>query len=437
MKKVLFICYYFPPMGMGGTQRSAKFVKYLPQHGWTPIVLTVKNVSYYALDETLNSDVECRQIIRTESLDPLRVFARIRKNKHQSVSTSLDSNSHSRFSSILNRIISGWLLIPDSKILWLPFAVAAAIRLIRKNKIKLIFSTSPPHSAHIGALVLKLLTGVCWVADFRDDWTGGESQPCPTKFHFWSNRLLEKIVLKYSDAVIAMCDGLRQSLQQKQGYTADQSKFVVITNGYDADDFAGLTTISPNSKFTITHCGSVSRVSDPEPFLRAVSNLFQEQPDCITDTDIRFFGTDLFSRLNFLAVELGLEWLIRPTRYLPHRQSVEQLMRSHLLLLTILKTSDEEVITSKVFEYLASGRPILLISNGGEIARMIRSLNRGAVCRPDDIEGIKRTVFRYYQLYQTGQISFAEPLTITQYDRKTLTKQMSIIFDQILQRRLE
>jgi len=257
MKKVLFLCYYFPPMGMGGTQRSAKFVKYLPAFSWKPIVVSVKDVEYYAKDETLLDEIGTTEIIRTESLDPLRLFARFANKRKQDIeSPEIESSKRtSKLLNFLNQIIVGWLLIPDSKILWLPFALKASLKLIKTQKIGIVYTTSPPHSAHLGGLIIKLMTGVKWVADFRDDWTGGESQPCPTIFHRFINRLLEKLVLKSAVRVIAMCDHLTHNLKKKNGYQFQINKFNTITNGYDRDDFSGLLNVPLHSRFTITHCG--------------------------------------------------------------------------------------------------------------------------------------------------------------------------------------
>lgn len=434
VKKVLFLCYYFPPMGMGGTQRSTKFVKYLPKFNWEPIVVTVKKVHYYAHDSSLLQEISNRKIIRTESYDPLRLLARLSKNslitkKADQVTTQ---NRISKLLNLLNHFISGWLFVPDSKILWLPFAIKSSLSVIREHRVAVIYTTSPPHSAHLGGLLLKWITGTRWVADFRDDWTGGESQPNPTILHTLINRLMEKFVLKFADGVIGMCDHLTENLKRKSGYLFPGKNFITIMNGYDRDDFSGLEQLPLEARFTITHCGSISKVSDPEPFLKAIQSLFQRQPQLKNLTSIQFFGTDIYGRLADLLQKLGLAQNISQLKYLPHREALKKIMQSHLLLLTIFKKTDEEIITGKVFEYLASGKPILLVSSNGEVARIIQTLDRGVIVDNHDIVGIQNAILSYLKKWRIGKMKFGDLLSLPQFDRENLASKLAEIFDDLV-----
>lgn len=418
-------------MGMGGTQRAAKFVKYLPEFGWEPWVVTVKDVHYYAHDPSLLQEVRDQQIFRTESWDPLRVIARLmRRASEPEVTPPISNSKKSRFFNWLNRTIGSWIFIPDSKILWLPFAVKTALQLIQTQKIALIFTTSPPHSAHLGGLILKLITGLPWVADFRDDWTGGESQPCPSWLHRFINRLMETWVLRLADRIIGMCEHLTNSLRLKAGYSS-MDRFVTIMNGYDREDFVGLEQIQLNDRFTICHSGSISRVSDPEPFLRAVKSALHQFPELHDQIKIQFFGTDLFGLLTQLTRMLGLEHIVSSPRYLPHREALTAIMQSHLLLLTIIKRTKEEIITGKLFEYLASGKPILLLSSEGEVANIIRSLHRGTVVHPDNISEIQQAILEYVDRWRKNSLEIAPAVSLPQFDRRNLTDRLAQIFSDL------
>ncbi len=420
-------------MGMGGTQRSAKFVKYLPKFDWEPIVVTVKDVHYYAHDRSLLHEIRDRKIFRTESCDPLRLTNRFSKasTPDKKTGNSSTQNRKSKFLNLLNHLIGAWLFVPDSKILWLPFAVKKSLSIIRQYNIRVIYTTSPPHSAHIGGFLLKLITGTKWVADYRDDWTGGESQPSPSIFHTFINQLMEKFVLKVANRVIGMCDHLTNNLTKKHGYFSKNKKFLTIMNGYDREDFSGLGDLQVNSRFTITHCGSISRVSDPQPFLKAIQLLLKRHPKLRHQMSIQFFGTDIYGRLANLVNSLGLNRDIQQIRYLPHREALKEMMRSHLLLLTIFKKTNEEIITGKVFEYFASGKPILMISSDGEVARMIRLLDRGVVVDNHDIQGIQGAIFNYFQKFQHGEIKFNDPLSLPQFDRENLTGKLAKVFSDL------
>ena len=416
-------------MGMGGTQRAAKFAKYLPCFGWKPIVVTIKNVHYYAHDDTLLTEIENVSVYRTESLDPLRLIARFKKQKDSALKDSTPNRAKSILNT-LNEVIGGWIFIPDSKILWLPFAIATAFRLIKKHKIKIIYTTSPPHSVHLAGLILKFMTSAKWVTDFRDDWTGGESQACPSIIHYVINRFLEKIVLKKADKVIGMCDHLTNVLQKKSG--AAKSKFIMIMNGYDRDDFKQALDIPLNRKFTITHCGSISRVSNPEPFLAAIRLLFDKFKGIEKHFHIQFIGIDIYDHLQQLLEKYQLIKTIDPIQYLPHHEALKKMMSSHLLLLTIFRKTNEEIITGKVFEYLGSGKPILLVSNEGYVANMIQDLRRGVVVNNYDINGIKDAIYHYFMQYRKGRLSFVEPLAVPQFDRKNLTSKLANVFESLI-----
>ena len=129
MKRVLVIAYYFPPMGMGGVQRTMKFVRYLPDFGWDPIILTVKDVLYHARDESLLHEIQERSIIRTESLDPQRILWKLMRSEKKRTGTR-SPQKPSILLERINRNLLTWFLIPDPKILWTPHAICRAKRLI-------------------------------------------------------------------------------------------------------------------------------------------------------------------------------------------------------------------------------------------------------------------------------------------------------------------
>ena len=235
MEKVLIITYYFPPIGMGGVQRVSKFAKYLPHFDWEPIVITVKDISYYFYDKSLLNDVKDVKIIRTESLDPLRIsmilkkFFQIKRNKIN------ERYKEGYFKKIYN-IINKWFLIPDSKILWVPFAIVSALKVIKKENIKLIFTTSPPNSCHLAGLFLKKLIKVKWISDFRDYWSMNGISKYPTFFHRFINDFIKKKIIKNADCIIAVSNGIIDEMKRH----SVSHKFYLITNGFDCDDFLNI-----------------------------------------------------------------------------------------------------------------------------------------------------------------------------------------------------
>jgi glycosyltransferase involved in cell wall biosynthesis len=147
---------------------------------------------------------------------------------------------------------------------------------------------------------------------------------------------------------------------------------------------------------------------------------------------IQVFGSDIFDKLKNLLDDLQLNDFIQLPRYLPHQKAIEQIMRSHVLLLTIIKKTDEEVISSKIFEYLASGKKILLVSRGGAVADLIRSTKRGIVVSPDSTEDIKNAIRSFLLQYEKNNLKMAPPIAMNQFDRKFLAKDLAQLFDQLI-----
>jgi glycosyltransferase involved in cell wall biosynthesis len=228
---------------------------------------------------------------------------------------------------------------------------------------------------------------------------------------------------------VGMCDHLTGVLQRKSGLP--HMKFRTIMNGYDRDDFKNVFNVGLNERFTITHCGSISRVSDPEPFLTAVGQLFAEDMAIAKQLYIQFIGTDIFGHLRQLLLRWNLSASIAPIQYHPHHEALKKLMASHLLLLTIFKKTDEEIITGKIFEYFASGKPILLITDGGYIAETVTRLHRGTVVKTDDLMGIKKAISFYYDLYRKNSLPFHKPLSLSEFDREYLAGKLAAMFSEI------
>ncbi len=421
-------------MGMGGTQRAAKFARYLPQFGWQPYIITVKTVQYYAQDATLLQDLNHVPIYRTGSLDPLRLLAlwEKRKNPSKKIKNSNPTTTYQKKSVLkfLNELVGGWLFIPDSKILWLPFAFWQAVKIIRHEKIQVVFTTSPPQSVHLLGKWLKFFCGVKWIADFRDEWTGGESQPCPTKFHTFINRRLEKRVLQSADRVLAICEKLAHNLHKKAG--DDPQKYMTLMNGFDKADFQFDSAVEQNRKFTILHGGSLSKVSNPEPFLAAVSQLFEQKPEFKSQIQLQFVGTDIFGQLPPLLEKYHLKRQVEVENYLPHREAIRRMMQAHVLLLIVIKKGREEIITGKVFEYLASGRRILAIIPEGELAAIIRETSAGTIVSHQDIQQITWAINEYYEQFKTLKIQNKPAESVYRFERENLTATLSIILNSLI-----
>ncbi|MBN2029336.1 glycosyltransferase family 4 protein [bacterium] len=433
MKKVLFISYYFPPMGLSGVQRSAKFVKYLPEFGWEPIVLTVKDVLYHAYDPNLLKELVKTKIIRTESFDPLRIGLKLSFKPKKNLKNNTDVN-HPFLFHVINRHLFSWIFIPDVKIFWIPHALKEADRILYKHHIDLIFTTSPPHSVQFIGWLLKTKQHIPWIADFRDNWRTELFERGPTALHRKLDRWMATCVVSKADKVITTTEPI--AIDFAQLTRRHQRDFFTIPNGFDQAEFSITPkSLSDSEKWTITYCGTLYPERNPYQFLQAVGKAIHDQPDLKKKLRIQFVGSVFEIDLMRMINRCGLNKMVEVKGYVPHQESIGYLMASDCLLLLIAKNESKGVATGKIYEYIASGKPILALVPEGEAKKLVIKHARGIVVPPDDVDGIKAQLIRAFDLWKRKDLKITVPRWkgIEQYSRWHQTKALADIFDRCVE----
>ena len=432
MKKVLIIAYYFPPMGMGGVQRVTKFVKYLPDFGWDPIVLTVKDVIYYAKDEILLDEVKGRTIIRTGSLDPNRIRWKLSRGYASQKTDPEGRRAKESFLEGLNRSITPWLFIPDSKILWLPWAQRSIKKIIHSHQPDIIFTTSPPHSTHLLGRRLKRKIQLPWVADFRDGWLSEGHDQAPSPFHRLLNHWYCQRVISSADRIVAVSEPTARFLASQANRSIND--FTVLPNGYDRQDFPDENKETTSDVFTIGYCGALNEILNPQNFLKAIHKVFQTDSGLKKKIQFVFTGSVANINLNRMIDKLNLSDIFYHNGYQSHIRSIQYLLASDLLLLLLPDTSSQGLIPGKLFEYLASGKPILASVPDGETARLVLQHARGVVVPPDDVEGLAREILRCFELWKRNDLKVTMPRWkgIEIYNRRYQAGQLAQCFDQLI-----
>lgn len=354
MKQLLVISYYFPPMGLGGTQRIAKFIKYLPELGWQPTVLTVKPIAYWAWDESLMADVQHADIVRCESLDPQRLMARFGTRTLAAPQSGEQKKSWAAF--VNNRLLP-WVVQPDSKMLWKPFALRTARRMLRHQTFDAMLTTSPPHSVHLVGRGFKKRSDLKWIADFRDGWAGSHVVQEPSRWHYHRNLAKQKLVVREADAVLSASLGIQQSLQ---GEFRDQDKFHLMTNGFDPQEVQPVDV--KHDRFVLCYSGTINKFADPEPFLDALVLLREQAPVLFDRVQVQFVGLDTLGNFRERVRERHLEPHIDILGYLPHAESVKYINQADGLLLIAQARQVDTFIPGKTFEYIGAQKPIFSVS---------------------------------------------------------------------------
>ncbi|MDY6915421.1 MAG: glycosyltransferase family 4 protein [Candidatus Cloacimonadota bacterium] len=379
MKKVLIISYFFPPLGGPGVQRTQKFVKYLPEFGWQPVVLTVKKIEYVAYDESLLSEISNVPIYRTGSCDPmrlLRIWEKLRGKTKKRVYNKVTEKTKKLWREIFPI---------DSKIGWLPFAIRKGTKLAKKHDFKAVYATLLPYtSALVGYKIAKKLQ-LPLILDYRDLWLGKPEINFFSAWHRKFSRKWETKVLQFASKVIInthrACQRIKQLYPQ-----IDPQKFEVLYNGYDSEDFKNQVK-KEAGKIVFTYTGGFYGERTPKYFLQALEEM-QIPPNVV----FRFVG-NYFSDIKQLFANCNKKEQLQLFPQVNHMQSVQYLQKSDFLMLFIAKRDSEIVIPAKVFEYLAARRPILaMIPPQGEAAEIISKYKAGLICQIDSISEIKNNI---------------------------------------------
>lgn len=395
----LLVIYTFPPTGGAGVQRAVKFSKYLPLNGVDLTVLTVKDIIYHVYDPSLLEDVHSSvKIIRTESLDPLRVGYRIktfiskRRNTGQKSAaikqTTIKAKSSlgigSKFKQIY-RYASKWLFFIDATIMWLPFAVSAGCKAVRKSKIRNIVSMSQPNSLILTSYLISKRTGVPLILDMRDPWVDDPYFTPPTRLHRWFYERIEKRAFDHAKKIVVISESMRTSILKR--HIDLEGKIHVVPNGFDTDDFPvvehlDLQNSSPSGKTLITYTGSLYQHHMPAMslFLQGISEAEKELPGCTKKLKVRVIG-NVEGEVRQLIEESPWSQQFDLVGYVSHSEAVAYTSAADVLLMFIKLdlNRDDDTITlpGKLFEYLGSGKRILYLGPSSEAADIINDCRQG------------------------------------------------------------
>ncbi|MFH1008919.1 MAG: glycosyltransferase family 4 protein [Candidatus Latescibacterota bacterium] len=433
MKKVLIVTYYFPPAGGPGVQRVLKFVKYLPAFGWEPVVLTVEKGDYPALDESLLREVpEGVPVYRTRIFEPYDLYRRFtRRPSDERIPVAvLAQQENQSFSDRVARTIRANLFIPDGRVGWIPFAVKEGVRVIRREGIEVIFTSSPPQTVQLIGMALKQKTRLPWVADFRDPWTDisyyADLHRCCLPAAF--DRAFERRALRSADCVVTVSPSLVRLFQGRA-----ENQYEVISNGYDEESFRCMVPERPE-RFVIMHAGNLSRHQNPGALFEAVSLLASEHDAFSKDTDLVFIGDSRRSIVEDVE-RRGLKRLFQQIGHVSHPEAVSHMVRSALLLLVIPDCANNEgILTGKLFDYMRARKPILGIGPpDGDAAAILRETGSGVMLDYDDVDSIKGYVAQVYGTWREGKVSVfpSDMERIAPYSRARLTQQLATVFSRV------
>jgi glycosyltransferase involved in cell wall biosynthesis len=413
MKRFLFVAFHFPPQAeSSGHLRALKACKHLPEEGWLPTVLTVRPLAYQRVNDAQLKEISPQvKVIRCLALDTAR---------HLSI-----RGRYLRF-----------MALPDRWATWLASALPAGWREIRRDDHGLILSTFPLATAVLIGWILHRITGKPWAVDIRDPLVKEDSptEPSVRRTFLWIERKMVRDAAKLIFTTHAAMDAYLRRYPE-----LSPERCVVISNGYDEEDFAALSLapVAPpqNSRpLKLIHLGLLYRVErDPRPFLQAVARLKREGQVTSQNLTIDFRAPEFEDYYQEMVNSLELQDIVNILPPMPYREALQEAAQSDGLLLFQAASCDQQV-PAKAYEYLRMGRPILsLIGRQGDTARLIRETGGGTIVELSDTDEIYRALPSFLEALRSGQHPLPDAQKVARYSRRTLAAELARCLEEVVE----
>jgi len=412
MKRLLMIAFHFPPLvGSSGIQRTISFARHLPRFGWEPLVLTAHPRAYERVSDNQLTELPTGAIVE-------RAFA-------------LDTSRHI---AVMGRY-PAFAARPDRWVTWWLGAVPKGIAMIRKYRPDALWSTYPIATAHKIARTLHRLSGLPWIADFRDPMA---QDGYPANPETWQSfRKIEETALRNASFGVFVTPGSFR-LYQERYPDIPNARLTVIENGYDEENFALLDGTASREDpllpgtVTLLHSGIVY------PSERDPTHLFRALRIMLDDGHLK--PADLRVRLRAPGHEVLLAKLIDSHRVaeiveiappVPYREALEEMVRADGLL--VLQASNcNDQIPAKVYEYLRCRRPIIALTDlAGDTANLLRKAGIRNIARLDSTDDIVLELRRFLDQVKHGGAPLPSDTIVAGASRSHRTRELAALLDRL------
>jgi len=416
---VLMVAFHFPPQrGSSGSLRTLSFSRYLPEFGWKPIILTAHPWAY--------PDVEPESV---SQVSPAIIVKRV---------LALDAARHLS----LNGRYFDCTAIPDRWGSWLLGAIPSALAMIRKYKPRVLWSTYPISTAHVIGAILRRLTGIPWIADFRDPMVSYDAvknehwprEPGVRKARMW----IERLVVKYSTRAVFVAPGALRVYAARFPHKPSHY-WALIPNGYDEESFLAAETVAamrttPQEQVFLLHSGGIYPGSDRDPsaFFSAIAELRDKGELSPTNFKMSLRGSGREApQLRQLIFNYRLEELVFADAVIPYRNALAEMLQADGLVLFQGHLANT-AIPAKLYEYLRARRPILaLVDTAGDSAALLRSVGVGEIVPIHDKECIMSGLRNFLTQIRLHSAPVAEMSQVTQFSRQSSTQDLARLFDEV------
>jgi glycosyltransferase involved in cell wall biosynthesis len=444
------VLFHFPPLGGVAIARNIRNVQYLPRFGWTPVVVAPRDVGGLMDPGALTLIPPGIRVIRARCLEPrhlgrvaaaLRSFARIwsggrggraiplSRGERSGIATTESAGRETRradpWQSRLWRL-QRLLFFPDNQAGWLPFAVVAAMRTYRSEPFDAVYSTAAPVTAHLVAGIVKQLTGVPWVAEFRDPWLGNPVTKALGGPRPWVHRRLqarlERWIVRSADRVVFVSPSTTQLYRRRY---PDAAEMLTITNGHDPGETIVRPGVPAGSRpYRIVWTGTLDRPGELLMFLEAVKAVVARRPALVGRLEIDFYGyvSDPCQAIADRFVGDGpLAAVLRFPGFVPRSVALEALAEADAALIILGGGPGMgQFVPSKLFDYLGQNRQILAVLPPGDARDILEELGWGVIAEPN-VAAIERAIELVVTLPPPDRLADPEG----RYDRLALARRLA------------
>ena len=414
MKRVLVVTYYWPPSGGSGVQRWVKFAKYLPQEGWQPVIYTPENPEYTAIDHTLEAEVpHTVEIIRRPITEPYNLYRRL---MGKGASTDMR----------LSLWIRGNLFVPDPRVGWAKPSVRFLEKYLAEHPVDVIVTTGPPHSMHLIGQRLHKELGLPWIPDFRDPWSRMYYlKHLPMSARTWRRlRSMEQSVLDDCSTVLAVTPLVQEEFQAQT-----KTPVAMITNGYDGGDFE--QAVEPDGFFNVVHTGLFAADGNPLNLWKALGIKAWADADFKAALRLRLVGKVDREVYDAIA-EAGLKDNVIDLGYRDHLTAVREQLAATVLVLPLRNDPEyRPILPGKLFEYLASRRPVLGIGQeDGAMARVLADTGAGVTAGWENLEAMRDFIDKAWEQFKAGGVPPVQG-DIDRFSRRSLTRELAALLERV------
>ena len=442
MRRALMITYHFPPVGGIGVERSLKHVTFLPGHGWQPVVVAPRNSGYrIVIPESLERIPAGTEVQRATTIEPAHVRRAVawllgrRTPAGVATTRAAPSDAGGSARGLRSAMNAAWafavprIFFPDDQLLWVPGAIRAGRAAHARDRVHLVYSSSPPVSGHLAAAVLSDLLGIPWIADFRDPWIGNAFVPHMPAIHRWLQRHLERSIIVRADRVLFATSTWRDRYARR--YPRHAERFVHVPNGYDPADLdvgqADQATDAAEAK-TLIHAGSIYGERELSVFLDGLALALRRDPAMRDRLRVQFVG--MLNPRNRVIAEARRSELHPVVSFLDFRPRAEVIgmeRAAHAGLILIADDPGRDAdVNAKLYEYIGLDLPVLAIAPRGETRATLAELRWGVGVDPTP-EAIAGGIADILERPRPDRRADPDG----HYDRRSLTARLAGVFVEV------